>query len=147
MDDTKIPADPQPPRIGHNSGSALESDAPVNMHLDRRAAILAERGTAAGNDDQWLNTQAVADWLGMSKQWVELRRKRGDGPPFFRPSPNAIIYRRGEIVRWLYQRHHHRTAEYQHEAAARSRPRGRLKGSRVVDGKVMAPPPLKRPGS
>ena len=114
---------------------------PVSLHLDRRAATLAEQGTAAANADEWLNTQQVADWLGMSKQWVELRRKFGDGPPFFRPSPNAIIYRRGEVVRWLYQRHHQRTAEYQHEASARSRPRGRQKGSRVIDGRVIPPPP------
>ena len=68
---------------------------PTGLHLDRRAADLAVQGTAVGKADEWLTTEQLADWLGVSKQWVELRRKLGDGPPFFRPSPNAIRYRRG----------------------------------------------------
>jgi hypothetical protein len=113
---------------------------PVSLHLDRRAADLAVQGTAAGNDDEWLTTEQLASWLRVSKQWVELARKLGTGPPFFRPSSNMVRYRRGEVVQWLYQRHHRRTSEYQHEAAARSRPRGRLRGSKIVDGKVVPPP-------
>ena len=68
---------------------------PTGLHLDRRAADLAVQGTAVGKADEWLTTEQLADWLGVSKQWVALRRKFGDGPPFFRPSPNAIRYRRG----------------------------------------------------
>jgi hypothetical protein len=119
---------------------------PASLHLDRRAADLAAQGTAAGNADEWLTTEQLADWLGLSKQWVELRRKLGDGPPFFRPSPNSIRYRRGEVVEWLYARHYHRsTSEYQQEASARSRPRGRLRGSKVVDGRVIPPPTHEQP--
>ena len=36
---------------------------PVNLHLDRRAAGLAEQGTAAGNSDEWLNTVELADYF------------------------------------------------------------------------------------
>jgi hypothetical protein len=117
-------------------------DPPVGLHLDRRAADLAVQGTAAGSADEWLSTEQLADWLHLSKQWVELRRKLGDGPPFFRPSPNSIRYRRGEVVEWLYARHHHRsTAEYENEASARRRPRG----SKVIDGRVIPPSTPKPP--
>jgi len=141
MDDTKTPQDSKPRGIGHNRGPAMQPDAPLSLHLDRRATDLAAQGATAGNADEWLTTDQLAAWLGVSKQWVELRRKLGDGPPFFRPSPNSIRYRRGEVVQWLYQRHHHRTAEYENEPSARSRPRGRQKGSKVVDGKVVSPAP------
>jgi hypothetical protein len=62
---------------------------PASLHLDRRAADLAAQG-ATGAADEWLSSEQLAAWLGVSKQWVELRRKLGDGPPYFRPSPNVV---------------------------------------------------------
>lgn len=95
---------------------------PTSRHLDRRAAELAVQG-ATSAADEWLNTEQLAGWLGVSTQWVELRRKLGDGPPFFRPSPNMVRYRRGEVVEWLNRRHYRRTSEYADDPAAHRRPR------------------------
>jgi predicted DNA-binding transcriptional regulator AlpA len=88
--------------------------APMSHHLDRRASQIAE--AAAGNDDLQHNTKFVADWLGVSVQWLEIGRCRGYGPKFIRISPRMIRYRRGDVLQWLRERAHARTSEYQRKA-------------------------------
>ena len=55
---------------------------PIRHHLDRRAADLAQEGAAAGEPDDLLTTTEVAEWLGLSTQWLEIGRSRGYGPKF-----------------------------------------------------------------
>ena len=43
-------------------------------HLDRRAGDIAAQGE--GDPDDLLNTTALAKWLGVSTQWVEIGRHR-----------------------------------------------------------------------
>jgi hypothetical protein len=49
---------------------------PLKHRLDRRAAALIEAG-GEGDDDDLLSTRAVAHWLGVSTQWIEIGRSRG----------------------------------------------------------------------
>jgi predicted DNA-binding transcriptional regulator AlpA len=71
-----------------------------NHHLDQRAERLIEHGS----DDDLLTTKAVANWLGVSDQWVELGRTKNYGPHFQTLATRIIRYRRGDVNEWLAQR-------------------------------------------
>lgn len=83
---------------------------PLRHHLDRRTAPLIEAGS--GDADDLLSTRDVADWLGISDQWLEIGRSRGYGPPFVRISPRRIRYRRGAVIAFLRERQYASTREY-----------------------------------
>jgi predicted DNA-binding transcriptional regulator AlpA len=78
-------------------------------HLDRRAAEIAE---IAGDEDDLLSTPELADWLGVSREWVEIGRSKGYGPRFVRIGPRRVRYRRADVIEWLKARTHASTAEY-----------------------------------
>lgn len=87
---------------------------PTKFHLDKRAAQLAATTIiqpVQPSDDELLPKQ-TALWLGVSEQWLGLRRAKGDGPPFERLSDRVVRYRRDAILRWLDQRIRQSTAEY-----------------------------------
>jgi hypothetical protein len=79
-------------------------------HIDRRAGRIAEE--EEGRDDEVLSTAQVADWLGVSPQWLEIGRGKNYGPQFTRISARVIRYRRADVVAWLKARSHKSTAEY-----------------------------------
>jgi hypothetical protein len=66
------------------------SRLPLRHHLDRRAAGLADEGH--GDPDNLLSTPALAEWLGVSTQWLEVGRSKGYGPPFC-----ASVAKSGEV--------------------------------------------------
>ena len=74
---------------------------PTNHHLDRRAAKLVDE---PGDDDDLLRTPEIADWLGVSEQWLELGRAVGYGPPFLKIGPRMVRYQRGAVRKWLRSR-------------------------------------------
>jgi predicted DNA-binding transcriptional regulator AlpA len=84
--------------------------APKKHHLDRRAAAII--AVDVGADDELLSTRQVADWLGVSTQWLEIGRCKKYGPKFMRIGPRVIRYRRGDVLEWLKARTHASTAEY-----------------------------------
>jgi hypothetical protein len=92
---------PQPDATGlaPNPGSAA---VPRRHHLDRRAAAIAE--AAQGAPDNLLSTRAVAEWLGVSIQFLEIGRHRGYGPKFVRIEPARIRYRCADVLAWLEER-------------------------------------------
>jgi len=99
-----------------NSNAAARSAAarrgrPKFFLLDRRAQYIAGLGIGA-DPDMLLVTKQLAEWLGVSKQWLEIARSRGDGPPFRRLGTRAIRYCVGDVLRWLEERSHKSTAEY-----------------------------------
>ena len=83
---------------------------PRKHHLDRRASMLAEIG--AGTADDLLTTRDVAEWLGVSIQFLEIGRHRGYGPKFVRIGPARIRYRRADVLAWLEQRTFASTSQY-----------------------------------
>jgi hypothetical protein len=85
---------------------------PQTHHLDKRSHKILDAGN--GDDDVLLTTPALAEWLDVSVQWVEIGRLKGYGPPFTRIGTNSIRYRRGDVRAWLAERRHLRTAEYEH---------------------------------
>lgn len=93
--------------------SPPKSQAPprpkINHHLDKRAQHLIDK---KGSDDDLLTTPAVAKWLGVTDQWLELGRSKNFGPSYKRLSERVIRYRRGDVNDWLESRTQTCTAEY-----------------------------------
>jgi predicted DNA-binding transcriptional regulator AlpA len=83
---------------------------PRKHHLDRRASTLAE--VSAGAPDDLLSTKEVAEWLGVSVQFLEIGRSRGYGPKFVRLGPGRIRYRRVDVLTWLEERTFASTSQY-----------------------------------
>ncbi|MFZ0694685.1 MAG: hypothetical protein WAN51_11145, partial [Alphaproteobacteria bacterium] len=79
-------------------------------HLDAHAQDIAERNNGAPDD--LLSTGAVAGWLGVSTQFLEIGRHRGYGPPFVRLSVRRVRYKRADVLAWLAERTHSVTSEY-----------------------------------
>lgn len=85
---------------------------PGTMHIDKRAARLLSDHVSEGPDDELLSTKQVAEWLGLSTQWLEIARGKPTGPRFETIAPRLIRYRRGAVRDWLKKREHASTAEY-----------------------------------
>ena len=83
-----------------------------HFHLDKRVDAIIDAGGGSGADDQLLDTDAMAAWLGVSVQWLNIGRHLGYGPPFKKINPRCVRYLRGDVLKWLAQRTHVRTAEY-----------------------------------
>jgi predicted DNA-binding transcriptional regulator AlpA len=83
---------------------------PEKFHIDKRADQIV--ATTVGDDDDLLDTRDTAKWLGVSEQWLEIRRHHGGGPKFVQLSPRQIKYRRKEVLAWLKRRSYASTAEY-----------------------------------
>jgi hypothetical protein len=94
---------------------------PKVFHIDRRAGqLVAQFGDeASSNLDDLLTTEAVAEWLGVSKQFLEIRRGQNNGPPFKRISPRKIMYLRSDVLAWLRRRTFASTKDYPKRRAAR----------------------------
>jgi hypothetical protein len=89
--------------------SGHPSPIPDLHQLDHRAGLVAQRGTSR---DEFLTTKQVAAWLHMSRQWLEIGRHKGYGPPFCRLSPTRIRYRRDAVISWLREREYASTSQY-----------------------------------
>ncbi len=96
--------------------SVASKTAPTKHHIDKRADRIV--GADIGADDELLSTQAVANWLGVSVQWVEIGRSKNYGPPFRKISARCIRYLRGDVLKWLKARSYASTAEYAKHASA-----------------------------
>ena len=83
---------------------------PYRHHIDPHASAIIEAGI--GSDDDLLTTGEMATWFRKSKQWFEIGRSKGYGPPFVRLARQVIRYRRGDAKAWLAERRHAFTAEY-----------------------------------
>jgi predicted DNA-binding transcriptional regulator AlpA len=92
---------------------------PKTHHIDRRAArIVADAADSRDSEDDLLTTEGVADWLGVSTQFLEIARSKSYGPRFTRLGPRKIMYRRADVLAWLKKRTFNSTAEYDRRRAA-----------------------------
>ena len=81
-------------------------------HLDKRAGQLLAEGDPREGDDDLLETREVADWIGVSYEWLCIGRHRGFGPPFIKVSSRRVRYRRGDVRDWLRSRTFTSTDQY-----------------------------------
>jgi predicted DNA-binding transcriptional regulator AlpA len=85
-------------------------------HLDRRAGQIVDADIGA--DDELLSTAAVAKWLSVSTQWLEIGRCKNYGPEFKRIGPRFVRYQRSDVLKWLKARTYASTAEYSRRRTA-----------------------------
>jgi predicted DNA-binding transcriptional regulator AlpA len=112
MTTTKKKPVPAPKRAAPSAAPYV----PTKFHIDKRARVIL--ATNVGSDDDLLTTPAMAAWLGVSVQWLEIARHKGYGPPFERLGPRIIRYSRAKGKAWLDERSHRSTAEYRAEVEA-----------------------------
>lgn len=62
--------------------------------------------------ETYLSPEQVCEIIpGMSPNLLAQMRFRGDGPPFVKPSPRKVAYRRSAVEEWLRDREQTRTGE------------------------------------
>jgi hypothetical protein len=71
---------------------------PEKFHIDKRVDGLI---AAAPPSNAMLTTAQMMVWLGVSHQWLEAARARGDGPPYVRVAPRLIRYDVEKVKAWL----------------------------------------------
>lgn len=57
-----------------------------------------------------LTVEEAADWMRLSPSYLNKMRVTGDGPPFFKPG-RRVLYRRGDLDRWLDARRFNSTSQ------------------------------------
>lgn len=50
-----------------------------------------------------MTTEEAAEYLRMSRQWLEIARYKGDGPPFIK-LPRMVRYRKRDLDKWIEKR-------------------------------------------
>jgi predicted DNA-binding transcriptional regulator AlpA len=55
----------------------------------------------AGNPDDLLSPGAVAEWLGLTEQWLQVARARNTGPGFIKLGEKSVRYRREDVRQWI----------------------------------------------
>jgi predicted DNA-binding transcriptional regulator AlpA len=90
---------------------------PSRHHIDRRAGALIDK--EVGSPDDLLSTSEVAEWLGVSTQFLEIGRVKNYGPKFCRLSTRRVRYLRSAVRAWLAERTHNSTAEYGRKLGSR----------------------------
>jgi hypothetical protein len=90
---------------------------PHRHQLDRRAEQLI---TVSGDNDhtELLTTDEVAEWFGVTPEWLRIGRVNKFGPPFLRIAPKKVRYRRADVLAWLDERKFNCTAEYKRKRVA-----------------------------
>jgi hypothetical protein len=88
-----------------SEGSAVSRHEPLDrFNFDCRIEYMVIHPLAAGPDDEYMDTNAVAKWWGVSSQWFVTGRAQGYGPPFIMITPTKPVYKRGVLRRWLKDR-------------------------------------------
>lgn len=60
----------------------------------------------------FINTAAVASYLGLSRSTLEKLRCRGGGPPYVLLSRRRVVYDRDAVKVWAKSREYSSTSEY-----------------------------------
>jgi predicted DNA-binding transcriptional regulator AlpA len=55
----------------------------------------------SGVNPERMTTKQVAQGLGCSRIWVQIMRKRGDGPAYTQIGPRTIRYKKVDVEKWL----------------------------------------------
>ena len=70
----------------------------------------AHQSNPLASDSAYLTTSEAANYLRMSKQFLEIARHRGDGPPYIKLG-RAVRYYRPSLDQWMLERQRNHTAE------------------------------------
>ena len=58
--------------------------------------------TADGDFEPFISAEQVCELMpGMTKPLLAQMRFRGDGPPFYKPTPKKVFYRKSDVIAWV----------------------------------------------
>ncbi len=101
----------QPLNRHHHSAPGRSSTRPIHdPELGRVDDRGADEPDPPADGSAHLTTSEAADYLRMSKQFLEIARHRGDGPPYIKLS-RAVRYHRPSLDQWMLERQRNHTAE------------------------------------
>jgi len=60
---------------------------------------------------KWLRPQAASEYTQLAASTLAKMRLRGDGPPFCKAGPRAIVYNRDDLDQWLTDRRRRSTSD------------------------------------
>ena len=60
-----------------------------------------------------LRAPAAAEYVGLSASTLAKMRLRGDGPVYSKAGPRIVVYGTADLDRWLADRKHRSTSEYE----------------------------------
>jgi hypothetical protein len=77
----------------------------IRQHnIDLRAREMLDRLADDLTDDSLLTTVECAQWLNVSKQFLEIGRMQGYGPTPVLLSEKVVRYRKNTVLKWLIER-------------------------------------------
>ncbi len=80
-----------------------------NQTITQAVQVEVERALSEYLDpaQKYLNTKQAARYLGLSTQYLEIARHKGDGPPYLKMS-KAVRYKRSDLDAWMegFRRRH-----------------------------------------
>ena len=88
-------------------GSTRPTHDPEPGCVDDRGA---DRSDPLADRTAYLTTSEAANYLRMSKQFLEIARHRGDGPPYIKLA-RAVRYHRPSLDAWMLERQRNHSAE------------------------------------
>ena len=95
----------------HLSASTRSSKIPThNPELGLVDLNEVDQQGSLADRTSYLTTTEAANYLRMSKQFLEIARHRGDGPPYIKLS-RAVRYHRPSLDQWMLERQRNHTAE------------------------------------
>jgi len=104
--------------------ASLPPANPKTFHIDRRADAILSAPASHGDPNDLLTPAQVAQWFGVSPQWLATRRSKGDGPEYERLSPKVVRYRRYKCWAFLDACARRRTADYSRKSKKRGKGEG-----------------------
>jgi predicted DNA-binding transcriptional regulator AlpA len=69
----------------------------TNRQTAKKIGITPE----TGNPDDLLNPAVVAEWLGVTEQWLQQIRAKNLGPKFIKLGQKSVRYRRDDVREWI----------------------------------------------
>ncbi len=91
------------------------ADMVAERVAERMARLAPPPAPAAPAAREWLTTKQAAEYLGYKKNTLEIKRHKGEGPPFQKPTENSVRYRRADLDAWAAQHPRNSTSEDAHE--------------------------------
>jgi excisionase family DNA binding protein len=119
------PCNQQTPQSSRCKGRSIDrpfaaSSAPNNQ-IDQLGSIAPSEEAGAADKREtagspFLTVPEAADYLRVSKNYLDKLRVTGGGPMFFRLGRKKVVYRRDDLSTWISARRFGSTTEYAEQA-------------------------------
>jgi hypothetical protein len=92
------------------ASSQSSNRRPNNPQLELKHSSKVDIQSSVTDRTSYLTTTEAAEYIRVSKQFLEIARHRGDGPPYIKLA-RAVRYHRPSLDQWMLARQRNHTAE------------------------------------